>query len=112
MKELLKELCLIDGVSGDETAVREAVIEKIKDVCDDYHTDNLGSLICFKKGRKTPAKKLMICAHMDEVGFIVTAINGDGTLAFDMVGGVDPSVTIGMTIGRYNGQKNFKPYGS
>ena len=63
MKELLKELCLIDGVSGDETAVREAVIEKIKDVCDDYHTDNLGSLICFKKGRKTPAKKLMICAH-------------------------------------------------
>lgn len=98
MKELLKELCLIDGVSGDETAVREAVIEKIKDVCDDYHTDNLGSLICFKKGRKTPAKKLMICAHMDEVGFIVTAINGDGTLAFDMVGGVDPSVTIGRQV--------------
>lgn len=98
MKELLKELCLIDGVSGDETAVREAVIEKIKDVCDDYHTDNLGSLICFKKGRKTPAKKLMICAHMDEVGFIVTAINGDGTLAFDMIGGVDPSVTIGRQI--------------
>ena len=98
MKELLKELCLIDGVSGDETAVREAVIEKIKDVCDDYHTDNLGSLICFKKGRKTPAKKLMICAHMDEVGFIVTAINGDGSLAFDMVGGVDPSVTIGRQV--------------
>lgn len=98
MKELLKELCLIDGVSGDETAVREAVIEKIKDVCDDYHTDNLGSLICFKKGRKTPAKKLMICAHMDEVGFIVTAINSDGTLAFDMVGGVDPSVTIGRQV--------------
>ncbi|MDE6102570.1 MAG: M42 family peptidase, partial [Ruminococcus sp.] len=60
--------------------------------------DPLGNLICFRKGKKTPDKKLMICAHMDEVGFIVTAIRPDGTLAFDMVGGVDPSVTIGRQV--------------
>lgn len=98
MKELLKELCLIDGVSGDESAVREAIINKISDVCTDYHTDNLGNLICFIKGKKTPEKKLMIAAHMDEVGFIVTAIHNDGTLAFDMVGGVDATVTLGRQV--------------
>ena len=97
MKELLKELCLIDGVSGDENAVREAITEKIKDVCE-YRVDPLGSLICFKKGIKTPEKKLMICAHMDEVGFIITSIRGDGTLTFGAVGGIDPSVVIGRQV--------------
>lgn len=97
MKKLLEELCLIDGVSGDESAVREAVIEKIREVCE-YRVDNLGSLICFKKGRKTPEKKLMICAHMDEVGAIITYVNSDGTLSFGEVGGVDPSVVIGRQV--------------
>ncbi|MBR1823987.1 MAG: M42 family metallopeptidase [Ruminococcus sp.] len=97
MKELLRELCLTDGISGDESAVRELIISKIKDVCD-YRTDNLGSLICFKKGKKTPEKKLMICAHMDEVGFIVTYIRSDGTLSFDTVGGIAPAVIIGRQV--------------
>jgi len=97
MKELLKELCLADGVSGDESAVRELIISRIKDVCE-YRVDNLGSIICFKKGRKTPAKKLMVCAHMDEVGFIITYIRPDGTLSFGNVGGIDPSVVIGRQV--------------
>lgn len=97
MKNLLKELCLADGISGDESGIRNIITEKIKNFCD-YRVDPLGNLICFRKGRKTPDKKLMITAHMDEVGFIVTAIRSDGTLAFDMVGGVDPSVTIGRQV--------------
>lgn len=97
MKELLKELCLADGVSGDESAVRELIISRIKDVCE-YSVDNLGSIICFKKGKKAPEKKLMICAHMDEVGFIVTYIRPDGTLSFGNVGGIDPSVVIGRQV--------------
>lgn len=97
MKELLKELCLADGVSGDESTVRGLIISKIKDVCE-YSTDNLGNLICFKKGRKTPDKKLMICAHMDEVGFIITNIRGDGTLSFANVGGIEPTVVIGRQV--------------
>lgn len=101
MKELLEKLCLADSISGDESAVREIIIEKIKDFCE-YRVDPLGNLICFCKGKKTSNKKIMICAHMDEVGFIVTGIYPDGTLAFDMVGGVDASVTIGrqVTIGK------------
>lgn len=97
MKELLKELCLTDGISGDEGAVRELIISKIKDLCE-YRTDNLGNLICFKKGRKTPDKRLMICAHMDEVGLIVTSICPDGTLTFSCVGGIDPSVIIARQV--------------
>ena len=58
MKELLRELCLIDGVSGDENDVREAIIEKVKAVCE-YRIAPIGRLICFKNGRKKPAKKLM-----------------------------------------------------
>lgn len=97
MKELLKELCLINGISGDEKAVREYIISQIKDYCD-YTVDNLGNLICFCKGRKNSGKKVMICAHMDEVGFIVTYINDDGTLSFGEVGGIDTSVIIGRQV--------------
>lgn len=97
MKELLKELCLTDGISGDEGAVRDLIISKVKDCCQ-YSVDDLGNLICFRKGRKSPKKKLMICAHMDEVGFMVTYIRADGTLRFDCVGGIDPSVIIGRQV--------------
>ena len=97
MKEMLKELCLINGVSGDESAVREFIIGKVKNFCD-YRVDPLGNLICFRKGRKSSDKKLMISAHMDEVGFIVTYINNDGTLCFDEVGGVNTTVAIGRQV--------------
>ncbi|MCD8187718.1 MAG: M42 family metallopeptidase [Ruminococcus sp.] len=97
MRELLKELCLIDGISGDETAVRDFIIGRVKDLCE-YRTDNLGNLICFKKGKKTPEKKLMVAAHMDEVGFIVTYIRNDGTISFGTVGGIDTSVIIGRRV--------------
>ena len=97
MKELLKELCLINGISGDENLVREYIIEKVKDFCE-YRVDNLGNLICFKKGKKVPEKRLMIAAHMDEVGFIVTSIKSDGTLKFGAVGGIDTGVMIGRQV--------------
>lgn len=97
MKELLRELCLTDGISGNEDVVRDYIINKIKDVCE-YSIDPLGSIICFKKGKKAPEKKLMICAHMDEVGFMVTYIRPDGTLSFDTVGGVDAAVVIGRQV--------------
>ncbi|MBR3969682.1 MAG: M42 family metallopeptidase [Ruminococcus sp.] len=104
MKELLKELCLINGTSGDEILVRQAIIEKIKDHCE-YRIDNLGNLIAFCKGKKTSGKKLMIAAHTDEVGFIVTYINSDGTLCFNEVGGIDTTAAIGRQVTVGNGIK-------
>ncbi len=97
MNSYLKELCLLDGISGDEDNVRNYIINVIKDKCS-YSVDNLGNIIALKKGRKTPPKKIMIAAHMDEVGMIVTSVRNDGTLTFDTVGGIDPSVIIGKRV--------------
>ncbi|MEG1428152.1 MAG: M42 family peptidase, partial [Hydrogenoanaerobacterium sp.] len=71
MTELIRRLSLLRGVSGDEGAVAQAITEEIKACCD-YSIDNLGNIIAFKKGKKPAPKKLMLAAHMDEVGFIVT----------------------------------------
>ncbi len=97
MKTLLKELCQFNGVSGDENVVRDYIIDKVKDVCE-CEIDNLGNLICFRKGKKRAPKKLMIAAHMDEVGFIVTSIRPDGTLTFGSVGGVESAAAIGKQV--------------
>lgn len=97
MIKTLKELCLLNGISGDESCVREYIIEKIRDKCD-YSVDNLGNITAFRKGKKTPEKKLMIAAHMDEVGLIVTSVRSDGALTFETVGGIDSAVIIGKRV--------------
>ncbi len=97
MLELLKELCTINGISGHEDKVRDYIIEQIKGLCE-YRIDNLGNLICFKKGKSTPKNKVMLSAHMDEVGFVVNFINKDGTLKISSVGGVDSRVVFGRQV--------------
>lgn len=107
---MLKDLCLLNGASGDEGSVREYIINQIKDYCQ-YEIDSLGSVIAFKNGRKTPEKKIMLCAHMDEVAFIITDITDDGYLKFSPVGGIDPKVTVGrrVTVNGINGVIGLKP---
>ena len=97
-KRLLKELSELSGISGDEGLVRDFIISEIKDTNADIRTDNMGNLIVFKKGRKTPERKLLISAHMDEVGFIVTFITEDGFIKFDEVGGIDRRVVLGKSV--------------
>ncbi len=94
---MLKKLCLLNGTSGDEKRVREFIINEIKDYCE-YRVDPLGSIIAFKKGAKTPAKKVCFNAHMDEVGFIVTGITDEGYLRFSEVGGFDPRVYLDRVV--------------
>ena len=97
LKRLVKELSAINGASGDEKKVREKIISLLPaDV--KYTVDNLGNLIVEKKGGASPAKKLMVAAHMDEVGFIVTHIDDDGSLCFAPVGGVLPYVVFGRQL--------------
>ena len=88
MIKLLKQLCMLDGTSGDEGAVRDFVVSQIKDYCE-YKIDNLGNIIAFKKGKNTPCKKVLIDAHLDEVGLIITHIEDSGFLRFSTVGGID-----------------------
>ena len=97
MLDLLKRLCTLDATAGDENAVRNFIIAEIKDYCD-YKIDNLGNIICFKKGTKTPLKKVMLDAHMDEVGVMITEICDDGLLRFDTVGGINVSVLEGRKL--------------
>ena len=96
--ELLKQLCTANGISGDEGNVRDIIINEIKYHATEYYIDNLGNIIAFKKGRKTTENKLMISAHMDELGFIVTDITSDGLIKFDEVGGIDRRVLLGRTV--------------
>ena len=93
----LKNLCLIDGISGDEGRVREYIMSKIKDKCE-YTVDPMGNLLAFKKGKKEPKNRVMLSAHMDEVGFIVTYICDNGFLKFTNVGGIDPKIAVGRAV--------------
>ena len=93
LKKLLETLTALRGISGREDAVREAILAEIKDHCESWTVDNLGNLLVEKKGRARAAKRVQFSAHMDEVGFIVTYIEEDGTLRFTPVGGVMASVT-------------------
>lgn len=97
LKETVKNLSILNGISGRESDVRDYIIGQIKDYAD-YKTDALGNLIVFKKGRKTPKNSVMLDAHMDEVGFIVTYITDDGLLKFSNVGGINTKVFIGKTV--------------
>lgn len=98
MIELLKDLCRLPGVSGDEDRVRDFIRAKAAPYASAIRTDALGNLIVFKKGRKTTGNKLLLAAHMDEVGVIVTRITDEGFLKFDFVGGVDRRVAIGKPV--------------
>ncbi len=86
----IEKLSKLMGVSGDEEDVREFIISRLPLECE-YKTDNIGNLLVYKKGRKTPKNKVMLCAHTDEVGFIVT-------LKFSPVGGINPSVVFGRKV--------------
>ena len=86
MLELLKELCNENAVSGFEKNLALFIAEKIKNSCDQLYLSKAGNLIAFKKGLKKPEKRIMYCAHMDEVGMMIRHINEDGTLLFEQVG--------------------------
>ena len=73
---LIEQLSKLCGTSGDEYDVREFIKSRIPAECT-VTTDSIGNLIVFRKGKKTPKNKIMYCAHMDEVGFIVTDISDD-----------------------------------
>ncbi len=96
--KLLKKLCSARSVSGDENSVRNIILSEIKNFADDIKIDNLGNIIVFKKGKKTAPKRLMLSAHMDEVGLMITDITSDGYLKFDEVGGLDRRILPGKRV--------------
>lgn len=94
----LKTLCSLSGVSGFEDDVRSYLIREARPYADSIRVDAMGNLILFKKGAKSTGNKLMLCAHMDEVGMIIRSVTEEGYLKFSFVGGVDRRVAIGKRV--------------
>ena len=87
-KELLRELCESAGAPGHEQRIREIVLREVTSLVDDVRIDNMGNVLAIKKGKDS--KRVMIGAHMDEIGFIVTHIDEQGFIYFHTLGGFDP----------------------
>ena len=94
---LLKRLTEASGVSGNEKEVRNLIIEEIKDHVDQVKIDRIGNVIAYKKGKKL-SEKLMVTAHMDEVGLIVTDIDDMGLIKFATVGGIDKRILVSKRV--------------
>jgi tetrahedral aminopeptidase len=86
--QLLKNICETDGAPGFESRIRSLILKELTSIADQVEVDNMGNVIAFKKGKKN--KKVMLAAHMDEIGFIVTHIDAKGFLRFIPLGGFDP----------------------
>lgn len=98
MLDTLKTLCYLSGASGSEDEVRDYILERVMPYSNAITTDNMGNLIINKKGKKQCDRKILICAHMDEVGIIITCIDDDGYLRFDFLGSIDRRVIIGKRV--------------
>jgi len=115
--DLLRRLSEAPGVSGDEEAVRKLVAEAVRGRVDALRADSIGNLIAFKAGASNPARqepapvpdgepsggpdrsfRVMVAAHMDEVGLMITEVNDDGALSFELVGGIDPRTLVSQPV--------------
>ncbi|MCL2568300.1 MAG: M42 family peptidase [Oscillospiraceae bacterium] len=92
----LQALCSIPGVSGDEGAVRDYVLDHVMPY--DATVDALGNVIVRKAGARRSERTILLAAHMDEVGFIVTSITDTGFLKFAAVGGMDRRMIVGKRV--------------
>lgn len=97
MFKALEELCALPGISGREQPVADYIRAHLPDGCD-VRQDALGNLLVHRRGRACPARRLMLCAHMDEVGMMIRHITPDGLLQFVCVGGIDLRVLIARQV--------------
>lgn len=112
-EKLLEELTEASGVSGNEGEVRRIIERAIADQVDDHRVDALGNLTTLKRGTGEAALKVMVAAHMDEVGLMITHIEKTGYLRFGKVGGIDdrilPSKAVTISEEKVPGVIGVKP---
>lgn len=98
MNELLQKLTEAVGVSGDEKEIRRLIRDLIADHVDEWRVDALGNLIATKKGTGESGLRVLVDAHMDEVGLMITEAGSDGMLKFAPVGGFDARTLLGKVV--------------
>ncbi len=103
---LLKQVCETAGAPGHEKQIRNLILESIKPHVDDVHVDNLGNVISVIKGTKEAKDRVMVAAHMDEIGFVVTHIEEGGFVRFHTLGGFDPKTLTAQRV-KIHGKKTI-----
>lgn len=114
----LRELLSVVGVSGYENSVSSLISEKLIEISDEVYTDRIGNVICFRRGIASK-NKVMLIAHMDEVGFQIMKLNEDGTARIKALGNIKTWNSINQIIKTGDGRmgiiictdpSNIKPY--
>lgn len=113
MKDTLRKLAEAFGPSGREERVRDIIRQEIEGLVDEVQVDAMGNLLAVKRA---PGKRVLITAHMDEIGIIVTHVDTNGYLRFSSIGGLSPITLIGSrvrfadgTVGTINVEKLDDP---
>ena len=95
---LLEKLSNLPGVSGDEGAVRDAIAAELQSPLLEWRTDSMGNLLVRKGADSSSSLRIMLAAHMDEVGLIVVSIEESGHLRFKPLGGIDSRVLVSKRV--------------
>ena len=103
MLELLKKVLKPVAPSGLEEPVAAVIREEVAPYVDSIETDALGNLICVKNGTEANPEKIMLSAHMDHIGYIVTGIEKEGFLRVTNVGGISPTMSLTRHVSFPNG---------
>ena len=105
MKSLVQKLVEIPGPSGFEYKIRDVIQDEINDFADEIRVDALGNLIAKKGEKANHGMRVMLSAHIDEIGLMVTHISDDGFIRFTSIGGVSPFTCIGGRVLFMNGTR-------
>lgn len=95
---LLQKLCDLPAVSGFEAAAAQAAAELFAPFCDDTTVDRQGNLLAFRRCGRENAKTILLDAHLDQIGFLITEVLDGGFLRFAPVGGIDPRMLLGSEV--------------
>lgn len=106
--EYLKELVALTGVSGAEEEVVERVVRLARPLVDPLQVDHYGNVIALRSAAACDARTLVVASHMDEVGFRIRSIDGNGFLRFERAGGTDNRVLLGQRV-RVRGSNGYVP---
>lgn len=98
MESKLKKLCEVDGISGFEKNACNVVLEMLKPLVDEAYIDSFGNVVGYKYSKNKDAKTIMLDAHIDQIGFMVTQVTDEGFLRIASVGGVDPRMLLATDV--------------